>query len=82
MVVSYRVVKLGGSASDGEKNLLRISQRNRCRDWETRAGTVELRIPSRRKCSWFPSFLEPYRLALRETKEPPRRPGPRGGQLR
>jgi Transposase, Mutator family len=28
-------------------------------DWETRAGTVELRIPKLRKGSYFPGFLEP-----------------------
>ena len=33
------------------------------RDWETRAGTVELRIPKLRKGSYFPSFLEPRRMA-------------------
>jgi putative transposase len=30
---------------------------------ETRAGTVELRIPRLRKGSYFPGFLEPRRLA-------------------
>jgi putative transposase len=52
-------------AGFGEKNPLRLVQRNgyRDRDWETRAGTVELRIPKLRKGSYFPSFLEPRRLA-------------------
>ena len=31
--------------------------------WETRAGTVELRIPKLRKGSYFPGFLEPRRMA-------------------
>ena len=35
----------------------------RDRDWETRAGTVELLIPKLRKGSYFPGFLEPRRLA-------------------
>jgi transposase-like protein len=52
-------------AGYGEKNPLRLAQRNgyRERDWETRAGTVELRIPKLRKGSYFPGFLEPRRMA-------------------
>lgn len=52
-------------AAFGEKNPERLAQRNgyRERDWETRAGTVELRIPKLRKGSFFPSFLEPRRMA-------------------
>jgi putative transposase len=52
-------------AAYGEKNLDRLVQRNGYRDrtWETRAGTVELRIPKLRKGSYFPGFLEPRRIA-------------------
>ena len=44
-------------AGYGEKNSFRLAQRNgyRDRDWETRAGTVELRIPKLRTGSYFPS---------------------------
>jgi transposase-like protein len=52
-------------AGRGERSADRRNQRNgyRERDWETRAGTVELRIPKLRRGSYFPAFLEPRRLA-------------------
>lgn len=52
-------------AGRGERSPERINHRNgyRERDWETRVGTVELRIPKLRKGSYFPSFLEPRRMA-------------------
>jgi len=52
-------------AAYGEKDPARRAQRNgyRDRDWETRAGTVDLRIPKLRKGSYFPGFIEPRRMA-------------------
>ena len=52
-------------AGHGERSPERINQRNgyRDREWQTRVGTVELRIPKLRKGSYFPTFLEPRRLA-------------------
>lgn len=52
-------------AEYGHKDPDRLAQRNgyRARDWDTRAGTVELQIPKLRKGSYFPGFLEPRRMA-------------------
>ena len=62
-------MEVGGltGAGHGEKSAARLVQRNgyRERDWQTRAGTVELRIPRLRKGSYFPGFLEPRRMAER-----------------
>ena len=62
-------LEVGGltGAAYGEKSAERKAQRNgyRDRDWHTRAGTVELRIPKLRTGSYFPGFLEPRRMAER-----------------
>ncbi len=62
-----REMKVGGltGAAYGEKSPQRLVQGNgyRYQAWETRAGSVELRIPKPRKGSYFPFILEPRRLA-------------------
>jgi len=52
-------------ASHGERNPERANSRNGYRDrpWETRAGSIALRIPKLRQGSYFPPFLEPRRTA-------------------
>src|SRR6476660_5344158 len=54
-------------AGHGERSEGRTNLRNgyRDRDWQTPAGTVELRIPKLRKSlpCYFPGFLEPRRMA-------------------
>ena len=48
-------------ARHGERNPERLTHRNgyRSRDWDTRVGTIEWRIPKVREGSYFPSLLEP-----------------------
>jgi len=52
-------------AGYGEVSPDRVNSRNgyRMREWDTRAGTVELAIPKLRQGSYFPSFLEHRRRA-------------------
>lgn len=53
------------SAAYGERSPDRQNSRNGFRErlWETRAGSVDLKIPKLRKGSYFPGFLEPRRTA-------------------
>jgi len=48
-----------------ERSAERVTYRNgyRERAWDTRVGTIDLRIPKLRKGSYFPSLLEPRRRA-------------------
>ena len=52
-------------AAHGERSGERENWRNGYRDrgWETRAGTIPLRIPKLRRGSYFSGFLEPRRAA-------------------
>lgn len=53
------------AAAYGERNAERLNSRNGYRErlWETRAGSIDLKIPKLRKGSYFPGFLEPRRTA-------------------
>ncbi|MEX1385918.1 IS256 family transposase [Hydrogenibacillus schlegelii] len=48
-----------------ERTERRVTQRNgyRSRAWDTRLGTIDLKIPKLRQGSFFPSILEPRRRA-------------------
>ena len=50
-------------AGYGERSADQVTQRNgyRSRSWDTRVGTMELRIPKLRDGTYFPSLLEPRR---------------------
>ena len=52
-------------AEYGERTEERLNSRNGYRDrlWETRAGSIDLRIPKLRRGSYFPGFIEPRRTA-------------------
>jgi len=56
---------LCGAGYDEKNPAERINSRNGYRDrsWETRAGTVELRVPKLRQGSYYPAFLAPRRTA-------------------
>jgi transposase-like protein len=60
-------VEVRCNAAYGEVTPDRVNSRNgyRLREWDTRAGTVELAIPKLREGSYFPAFLEHRRRAER-----------------
>jgi putative transposase len=65
MVASFAQVLMGAEAdaicgaSYGERSDQRVNSRNgyRMRDWDTRAGTIQLGIPKLRTGSYFPDWL-------------------------
>src|SRR6201989_1303679 len=60
-------VEVRSGAGSGEVTPARVNSLNgyRARDWDTRAGTIELAVPKLRQGSYFPSFLEHRRRAER-----------------
>jgi putative transposase len=59
-------VEVACNAGYGEVTPERVNSRNGYRrEWDTRAGTVELAIPKLRQGSYFPGFLEHRRRAGR-----------------
>jgi len=63
-LMALDVEQLCGAAAH-ERSADRMNHRNgyRARSWETRAGTVDVKIPKLRKGAYFPEFLEPRRAA-------------------
>ena len=58
--------KLGAGPSERTPDRLGYRNGHRRRDWDTRAGTIELEIPKVRRGSYFPDWLlEPRRRAER-----------------
>ncbi len=74
--VADRLMEIEGGgrtgAGYGQKSPARLAQRNGCRDrdWQIRAGNVELRIPKLRTGSHFPSFPEPRRAVEKALTAP------------
>ena len=65
-IMEAEVVNKTG-AGYGERTSQRLTRRNgyRARPWDTRVGTLDLRIPKLREGSYFPSLLEPRRRSER-----------------
>jgi putative transposase len=68
-LMSQRLLELEVEAQRGagryERSVERTGQRNgyRERQWDTRVGTINLRVPRVREGRYFPSLLEPRRRA-------------------
>ena len=66
-ILAHRLMEVEVSSQVGaeryQRNTGRLSYRNgyRERSWDTRAGSIELRIPKLREGSYFPCLLEPRR---------------------
>ena len=69
MLLAQHLMELEVSRQIGaerhERTPERVTHRNgyRPRLWDTRVGTIELRVPKLRQGSYFPSLLEPGRRA-------------------
>src|SRR5258708_29163342 len=57
-MMDAEVERLGG-AGDGEVSPDRVNSRNgyRRRDWDTRAGTIEVAVPKLRQGTYYPEWL-------------------------
>src|SRR2546428_2371060 len=68
-------------AGYGERSPERINQRNgyRPRDFDTRAGTIELAVPKLRSGSYFPDWLLQPRRRAERALVPAGGPRPDGG---
>src|SRR5438477_5424294 len=55
-----------------ERNSVRTAYRNgyRTRTWDTRVGTIELKVPKVTAGTYFPSLLEPRRRAEKALQAP------------
>jgi putative transposase len=68
-VLAEAIMELEVAAKTGAERYERTDERTtyrngyRERDWETRVGTLELRIPKLREGSYFPSMLDPRKKA-------------------
>ena len=62
-LMEVEVSQLVGAKRGERRPEGRATHRNgyRAREWQTRAGRLELQIPKMRRGSYFPSFLEPRR---------------------
>jgi transposase-like protein len=69
MIASFVNAMMSGQADQvcgagyGERSAARVNRRNgyRSREWDTRAGTVELAVPKLREGSFYPDWLLTHR---------------------
>jgi len=68
-LLTQRLIELEATERIGAERYERTSERStyrngyRDRPWETRVGKLDLKIPKVREGAFFPSFLEPRKMA-------------------